>query len=73
MKLEQQPVSQIELTLVTEARPHRQTPVRPYQRRRQQALWWFREMHRVVDDAIGWSTQPSARQEQRRLTLVTGE
>ena len=72
MKIEQRTGRQIEWTLISEARPVRRTPVRAYRQRRQQALWWFREMHRVVDATLNGSSTAVARGEQRSLSLAGG-
>ncbi len=72
MKNVQPPVTQIELTLVTDLHPRRRPPLRPYQRRRQLALRWFQEMHRAVDNAIGRSVPATGRAEQVNLALVSG-
>jgi len=73
MKLANNLNRQIELTLVTETRPRRQPPLRPYQRRRQIAFRWFQEMHRVVDEALTpLPARTAARPVQATLALAGG-
>lgn len=69
MKLANNSSQQIELTLVTDARPRRRPSLRPYQRRRQLALRWFQEMHRVVDEAIRPPGGEMVRAQQASLAL----
>jgi hypothetical protein len=70
MKLGSHLQQQIEMRLVSDARPRRQTPrTRPVPRR-QRALWWFREMHRVVDGAS--MPTPARPGEQPGLALQFG-
>lgn len=68
MKMEQQLGSQLELTLKAEPQPVRRATGRRGPGRRQQALLWFREMHRVVDEAVSFAAQPLRRSDQRSLT-----
>lgn len=69
MKLANNLGQQIELSLTTESRPRRRPPLRPYQRRRQLALRWFQEMHRVVDEAIRPPAGELVRAQQASLAL----
>lgn len=43
------------------------------ERRLSRAQWWFRQMHRVVNEALDWRTVPPARTEQRWLPRLTRE
>jgi hypothetical protein len=52
MKIELSSRSQLELTLDSTARPVRRSRFARRSGRRQQALWWFREMHRAVDEVM---------------------
>jgi hypothetical protein len=51
---------QMELCLRHEPRrPVRR--IRPRQQRLARAAWWFREMHRVVDQSVDWPALPGTR------------
>ncbi len=60
MNIKDSAISQLELCLRTELRRpvHH---VRPRKKRLQRAGWWFREMHRVVDQTIDWPVLPGTR------------
>jgi hypothetical protein len=68
MKIEQKIGGQLELTLKAEPQPVRRTASQRRPGRRQQALLWFREMHRVVDEAVSLAAQPLTRNDQHPLT-----
>ena len=68
MKMAQQLGSQLELTLKAEPQPVRRSSGRRRPGRRAQALLWFREMHRVVDEAVSYAAQPLTPSDQRSLT-----
>jgi hypothetical protein len=70
MKIKNRTGGQLELTLSNARAPIRRRFIRR-PARRQRALWWFQEMHRVVDDVAG----PGAnvvRPEQDVLALMVG-
>lgn len=70
MKIENQCRGQLELTLASQPQPVRRRPFQRKPGRRDRARWWFREMHRVVDDAMDWAGAPLARPEQGNLTFA---
>jgi hypothetical protein len=43
------------------------------ERRLKRAEWWFRQMHRVVHEALDWRPVAPARPEQRWLPRLTRE
>ena len=44
-----------------------------YERRRNRAQWWFRQMRLAVDRAMDWKTVPQARPEQTYMPLTNGQ
>ncbi|HAV61196.1 MAG TPA: hypothetical protein DCY13_02385 [Verrucomicrobiales bacterium] len=61
MKMNQSASPQLEFALKGKSLPRRRK--RPSQRR-QRAFWWFREMHRVVDEAIDRVADPATPRQQ---------
>jgi len=64
-EIEDRQVSQLELGFA--GRRNRATS---HHRRAQRAQWWFTQMRRVVDRAVGWPSIPPAPPEQAYLTLA---
>ncbi|MBL9168578.1 MAG: hypothetical protein JNN07_12615 [Verrucomicrobiales bacterium] len=44
-----------------------------YERRRNRAQWWFRQMRLAVDRAMDWKPVPQARPEQIYMPLTGGQ
>lgn len=67
MNIKQARQPQLELVLPSQPQPRRRRQISV---RRQRATWWFREMHRVVDEAIDWAGQPTGPRQQTLTVSV---